>query len=316
MKFLIFVATFLVYHIIGSNFFPVDENNVLQAPNWYVYFGLFLSAITTYLFTKLKKRKSLKKSEPLEEDQIYSEIYKSQGKSTEEKTEDSVYYSLVSCQDSSQSVIDEHGRYDLQHFSEHEADFIKRILLEVDRKYPEEYRSMGLANESYVVTYKPRYVLFDIVILRYENSADPIDMMAVALAYESKGAHFRQEAIFYFEKAIQSVDKCVFSQFSSYTLDQIYLKFAELYEKEHQYKQAIYYFELAKSSGKLEKEYIDQRITKIREKIANPPRTRKSKKPDYYDEFEKNVRRAAIAFDSGDFSGLDINAKPNGPKYD
>ena len=55
MKFLkraaVFFATFLIYHIIFSNFFPVDENNVLIAPDWYVYLGFFISIIAVIIFS-------------------------------------------------------------------------------------------------------------------------------------------------------------------------------------------------------------------------------------------------------------------------
>lgn len=43
-----FVGTFLIYHIIGSNFFLVDENNVLQAPSWYPILGISIAAVVTY----------------------------------------------------------------------------------------------------------------------------------------------------------------------------------------------------------------------------------------------------------------------------
>lgn len=40
----IFLGTFLVYHIIFSNFFPVDETNTLIAPDWYMWLGIALAA--------------------------------------------------------------------------------------------------------------------------------------------------------------------------------------------------------------------------------------------------------------------------------
>lgn len=45
----IFIGTFLVYHIIFSNFFPVDENNVLQAPNWYSLVGFLIAGVVTFV---------------------------------------------------------------------------------------------------------------------------------------------------------------------------------------------------------------------------------------------------------------------------
>ena len=68
--------------------------------------------------------------------------------------------------DAPTSVIDENGRYDLKRFSRQEYSTIKNILATVERKYPAALRSMGLVNESYPIVYKPRYILFDIVVYK------------------------------------------------------------------------------------------------------------------------------------------------------
>ncbi len=216
---------------------------------------------------------------------------------------------------SSISVIDENGRYDLKRFSKQEYNVVKSVLASVDRKYPANLRSIGLANEAYPIVYKARYVLFDIVIVRYEKSSSPIDRLAVALAYESKGAYFRKEAISYFESAIQSIDLSKINRFNSYPPMSIYLKFSELYEKEHNYQKAILFVKKAMVSRGSNREYCEEQIKKLEKKLKNPPRTRKSKKTDYYDDFERDVRRAAIAFVTGDFSGIELNAHPNKPTY-
>lgn len=212
---------------------------------------------------------------------------------------------------SSYSVIDEHGRYDLRRFSKQEYNKIREVLISADRKYPAVLKSMGLANESYPIAYKPRYVLFDIIIVRHEKSENPIDQLAVALAYETKGSFFRKDAISYFESAINYIDKSTLNRFSSYRPMSLYIKFAELYEKEHDYKKAINYVKKARSSPGASEEYCTEWIQKLEKKLKNPPRTRRSKKPDYYDDFERDVRRAAIAFITGDFTGIELNARPN-----
>lgn len=209
------------------------------------------------------------------------------------------------------SVIDKNGRYDLKRFSKQEYNAIKSVLASVDRKYPEQLRSLGLANEAYQSVYKPRYVLYDIIIVKYGKSANPIDKLAIALSYESKGAFFRKEAISYFESSIQQINPSILQRFPSYGPMTLYLKFAELYEKEHNYKKAIFFTNKAMSAKGANKEYCEEQIKKLKKKLENPPRTRKSKKPDYYDDFERDVRRAAIAFLTGDFSGIELNARPN-----
>ncbi len=52
----VFFAVFLLYHISLSSFFPVDENNYLQAPDWYVPTGFAISFLVA-VFTSCKKRK-------------------------------------------------------------------------------------------------------------------------------------------------------------------------------------------------------------------------------------------------------------------
>lgn len=53
----VFFAVFLLYHISLSSFFPVDENNYLQAPDWYVPTGFAISFLVA-VFTSCKKRKN------------------------------------------------------------------------------------------------------------------------------------------------------------------------------------------------------------------------------------------------------------------
>lgn len=61
----VFFITFLAFHIIGSFIFPVDENNVLQAPSWYPVIGLLLCAYTTSSYLKRgKKTKNPSKMAP------------------------------------------------------------------------------------------------------------------------------------------------------------------------------------------------------------------------------------------------------------
>lgn len=105
-------------------------------------------------------------------------------------------------QDSNKSIVNNKGTYDLTKFSIHEADTVWHVLDVVSRKYPQEYQSLGIVNESYPIKYKARYVLFEIVILKYGQSDNPMDKFAVAMSYQSKGAHYRSIAIKYFEESI------------------------------------------------------------------------------------------------------------------
>lgn len=58
----IFFGTFMLYHIVFSNFFPVDENNVLQAPDAYIYIGIAVAIIASAFSTRKKKTGNSKNS--------------------------------------------------------------------------------------------------------------------------------------------------------------------------------------------------------------------------------------------------------------
>lgn len=56
---IVFIVSFLLYHFIGSLIFPVDEENVLQAPDWYPILGIAFAAVVTYLLCKLREKKAI-----------------------------------------------------------------------------------------------------------------------------------------------------------------------------------------------------------------------------------------------------------------
>lgn len=52
-RFFIFFVVFILYHIILSNFFPVNEENILIAPDWYVSIGLLLATTIAVFWEKI-----------------------------------------------------------------------------------------------------------------------------------------------------------------------------------------------------------------------------------------------------------------------
>lgn len=199
-------------------------------------------------------------------------------------------------QDTNQSITTEDGLYDLNKFSEHEVDTIKYVLSEVKQKYPSKYRSLGFANESYPIKYKARYVLFDMIVVLYEHSAEPLDKFAVSLAYASKGWYFRKQAIEYFEQSIEQIGFDVLKDFMSYMPLHVCSMFSELYEQEQDYQKAIFYTEKAKTYGDSNNPYFDNRIRTLIEKQAQNPTKYSRKISDKNQKFESDVRNAAIHF--------------------
>lgn len=70
-KICLFIGAFLLYHILFSNFFPVDDNNVLIAPDWYTYLGIAISAVVANSdFIKKKWQTMSAKAKPVIEPTI------------------------------------------------------------------------------------------------------------------------------------------------------------------------------------------------------------------------------------------------------
>lgn len=201
------------------------------------------------------------------------------------------YYPEEYAQDSSQSIIDSDGIYDLTRFSAHEESIIKQVISNVRKKYPEKYRAIGLANESYVIVYKPRYVLFEIIILKYKDSTSPLDMVAVSFAYCSKGAQFRSEALRYYEAVRDKINFDELNEFASVSILSYITKIAETYEKEHEYKKAAECYKYVYDSGEGNSQYFADKITELSTKELKPLRKRKIGEKQI--KFEENVTLSA-----------------------
>lgn len=209
-------------------------------------------------------------------------------------------------QDSNQSITTG-ASYDFTRFSAHEAHIVKQVWNTVKQKYPPEYQSIGLANESYCIKYKPRYILFEIIICLYSKSDNPIDMFAVSLAYASKGAVFRKQALEYFEKSEDYIDSDLLDEFISCLPLHIYLMFSDLYEKEHLYEDAIRYTKLAKRFGEPSNSSFDTRIDMLKRKLLNSPRKVNRKVPDSKKKMEINITKAATFFIENNYLPSNMN---------
>lgn len=199
-------------------------------------------------------------------------------------------------QDPNQSIVDSNGRYDFRNFSKHETDTIKHVLSVTKKKYPEQYQALGLANESYPIKYKPRYILHEIIILKYGSSLEAIDKFAVALAYSTKGAYFREKALEYFEASIDEIPPEIMSDFISYMPLHTYSIISGLYEQVRDFQEAIYYTKLQKEYGDPDNPYFDDRINKLLYKEKLNPAKRTLKMPQDRIELENSITKAAKDF--------------------
>ena len=187
----------------------------------------------------------------------------------------------------------------MTHFSFHEASIVTRVWNTVQVKYPPEYKSIGLANESYAIKYKPRYILFEMIILAFSQSQNPIDLFAVSLAYSTKGAFYRNKALLYFEKSQKYITPQFMNNFLSYMPLNVYITFSKLYEQEHLYSQAIYYAKLAEKFSDIYTS--NDRVSQLKEKEKRNPAKRTSHMSTAQIEFEKDVSTAADFFLKNNF---------------
>ncbi len=81
---------------------------------------------------------------------------------------------------------------------------------------------------------KEKHDFNNMIINKYKTSANPDDILAVAIAYFGEGSQFRKESINYFEKFLNfHSDQSYFSTWY------IYSSLATLYEKEYMFKEAL-----------------------------------------------------------------------------
>lgn len=220
----------------------------------------------------------------------------SAGKCENQNTASKYFSDMDWIQDSTQSITTSDGKYDLKHFSKHEMDTISHIVRLIKEKYPPELCSMGFANESASVIYKPRYVLWEMLIQLYKDSTNPIDKFACALAYEAKGAMYRENALQKFEESINYITPEFMQQFVSYTPLCVYMKFSRLYERNHEYEKAIYYTKLGCKYGEKSNSNYDKRINELTKKMEINSKKRKYKPSKQTLDFEEDVENAAKYF--------------------
>lgn len=195
-------------------------------------------------------------------------------------------------QDSEKSIVATNGKYDMKNFSNHEIDTILNVIENTRHKYPKRFQGIGLANESWIIKYKPRYILFEIIIQKYSTSINPLDKFAVAMAYSTKGAYFRKDAIKFFEMSKPFVPDFILLEFLSFLPLSVYSTFTKIYESEREYKKAISCVKKARLFGGFGNSYFSEKIEELRKKEEHPPKKYNRKRPEDSIEFEKDVVEA------------------------
>ena len=210
--------------------------------------------------------------------------------------EPTIYIPDMNWEQDTNASITKDGIYDLKNFSKHESDTVKHYYDYVLNHYPIEYQAMGLANEGYGIKYKPRYIIHEIIIQKYQYSEKPYDKLAVAFAYVTKGGYFVDRALRYYEECMNNISIDIVGRFLSFMPLNTYSIISKLYEHEHKYEQAAYYTKLQKRYGDPNNSYFDNRITELLEKQRNWKPKRNMKMSTRQKEFEEDVIFATKMF--------------------
>lgn len=134
-------------------------------------------------------------------------------------------------------------------------DYINAKLNYVKENYSIEHQAIGLAFETEAAIHAERHVISQIIIIKYKDSDNPTDILAVAIAYTREGAKYRKIAINYFERFFKNSQELPvmpfgavhpgFGETDDYQRRVIYSDWylhstlSELYEKEYEYEKAI-----------------------------------------------------------------------------
>lgn len=160
------------------------------------------------------------------------------------------------------------GLYGFQELTAEEYGVIHSVITTaLSGKYPKKYESLGLLNEAYGISYKPRYILLDIVIELYTNSLRACDLLAVATALSLKGAAYRLEALDKYSILFSKITKQQLATIGTYFVWTrpifVYDTVSKLYEAEHDLEKALVYAKLAERQNTDRLSYYPVHIAQI-----------------------------------------------------
>lgn len=134
------------------------------------------------------------------------------------------------------------------------------------------------------------------VICLFSKSENPLSLLAVCLAYASKGASFRPNAIEYWEKAYPNLDETQMRYFTATLPSSLYSKIYKLYEGEHDFENALKYFRLLGQFGNPNSDWFTEHEKELLRKIENPPKRRKRRIQEREIDLEEKILRATIYY--------------------
>lgn len=148
--------------------------------------------------------------------------------------------------DKSEQLLNTKGRYDYEHFAWPEACTIRSVLRLAIENYPFEKRALGLACEASPIVYKPRHILFKIILDEYPEPQKPYDLLAVAIAEYTEGYYWYESARRHFEQFFDTASFDVLNDIPpAYQIRQLYIILSKIYETIGDGPNAVAYYRKA-----------------------------------------------------------------------
>lgn len=141
------------------------------------------------------------------------------------------------------------GSYNFTCVASEENDVVLS-LIEQANNYPPNQRNIALTFFSEDTTYKPRYIVNQIIIEYAKLTGEPLDKIAEYIAYSRKSSAYRGKAISTFEQLDKNISfPKTTSGYPMYSWGRLYLIAAELYEKEYQFEKALQSIDSSQKNG-------------------------------------------------------------------
>lgn len=163
--------------------------------------------------------------------------------------------------------------------SEDDNQFINHFLSVSFNEYTAKERAICMSSSAEPIIGDCRRFLNDLIITLYGDSNAPLDILAVAMTYARMYAAQRPLAIIYFEKFRQNFveipkiyhlaynERRMLNGREAYSLWSIFSKFANIYEAEKQYTEAILCLQKCIAEDKGTNPADFERIKKIQNKL-------------------------------------------------
>lgn len=141
--------------------------------------------------------------------------------------------------------IDNKFEYNFDYVTKDEDKQIKTTLKHVKYNYSITARALGLFYEFSSISSKLSFIFPEIIIIKYKASKNPLDHLAVALAYSRKPSYYRPLAITYFNTYFNNPIKIPTNTYGTplYNEWYLHLQLASLYDMEGLYYKSIHEIE-------------------------------------------------------------------------